>query len=529
MDLTISTLGSFCILEFLLLLIAMNRNKTITFLKKYHKWPSLALTLFVLLFAISGIVMNHRGLFSSVEVGRKYLGSEYQYSNWNKAAVKSAVTINGDTALIYGNIGVWKTTDNYKSFQDYNCGFKNGIDNQKIEKLIKLKSGEIFAGTLFGLFRQGSSSEKWEQVELPVSEERIVDLVEIKNQLFVLTRSHLLKKTVLGFEVIDLLQPKGYDNKMSLFKTLWEIHSGEAFGLIGKLFVDFIGLVFIFFCFSGLIYFIYPKWIKKLKQKGKGVKTKIRFLKFNLNWHNHLGNWLIVFLLLTTLTGMFLRPPLLIAIAINRVAKIPLTHLDNSNPWFDQLRRIMYDDDLDRILLATNESVYFTDDHFASAPIRYENQPPISVMGVNVFEKASAGNYIVGSFSGVFYWIPEKALVFDYITKKPHIPVKIMGPPISAHPIAGYLKDANGREILFDYNLGAGNLSDKTGFVKMQKSIQDSPMSLWNLCLEIHTGRIYQYVFGKFYILFIPLAGISILWILIIGFVLYRKQKSRKK
>lgn len=528
MDLMVSTLGSFCILEFLLLRITMNRDKTIAFLKKYHKWPSLALTLFVFLFAISGIVMNHRALFSSVDVGRNYLGSEYQYVNWNKAAVKSAVNIEGDTALIYGNVGVWKTTDNFKTFQNFNSGFKNGVDNRKIEKIVQLKSGDTYAGSLFGLFHRNPTSEKWEAVSLPVSEERIVDLMEIKNQLFVLSRSHLLKKTDVGFEIVNLLPHQNYDNKIGLFKTLWEIHSGEAFGLFGKLFVDFMGLVFIFLCFSGLVYFIYPKWIKKLKQKDRGVKTKIKFLKFNLNWHNHFGNWLIVFLLLITLTGMFLRPPLLIAIANNRVAKIPFTHLDNPNPWYDQLRRIMYDEELDRILLATNESVYFTDDHFESAPIRFAVQPPISVMGVNVFEKANTGSYLVGSFSGIFYWIPEKGLVFDYISKKPHVPVKRMGPPISAHPIAGYLKDAKGKEILFDYNLGAGNLSDNSGFTEMPKNIQNSPMSLWNLCLEIHTGRIYQYVFGKFYILFIPLAGISILWILIIGYILYRKQRKRE-
>lgn len=507
----------------------MDRNKTINFLKKYHKWPSLALTFFILLFAVSGIVMNHRGVFSSVDVDRKYLGSEYQYTNWNKAAVKSAVTIQGDTALMYGNIGIWRTTDNFKTFHDFNSGFKPGVDNRKIEKIIKTNSGEIFAGSLFGLFQQNPTSENWEEVKLPVSEERIVDLVEIKNQLFVLTRSHLLKRTKIGFEIVNLLPHQNYDNKISLFKTLWEVHSGEAFGLFGQLFVDFIGLVFIFLCVSGLVYFIYPTWIKKLKQKGKDVKKKIKFLKFNLKWHNHFGNWLIVFLVLTTLTGMFLRPPLLIAIVSNRVPKIPFTHLDSTNPWDDQLRRIMYDEELDRILLATNESIYFTDDDFASAPIRFSVQPPISVMGVNVFEKASAGNYIIGSFSGIFYWIPQKGLVFDYITKKPHIPVKTMGPPISAHPIAGYLKDNEGKEILFDYNLGAGNLSDNSGFTRMPKSIQNSPMSLWNLCLEIHTGRIYQYVFGQFYILFIPLAGISILWILITGYILYRKQRRRKK
>ncbi|MUP39475.1 PepSY domain-containing protein [Labilibaculum sp. 44] len=512
-----------------MLYAVMDQAKTMKFLKKYHKWPSLALTFFILLFAISGIVMNHRGVFSSVDVDRKYLGSEYLYSNWNKAAVKSAVTIQGDTALIYGNIGIWKTTDNFKTFQDFNSGFISGVDNRKIEKVIKTSWGAFYAGTLFGLFYYNPKSENWENIDLPVSEERVVDLVEIKNQLFVLTRSHLLKKTEIGFEIVNLLPDQNYDNKISLFKTLWEIHSGEAFGIIGQLFVDFIGLVFILLCVSGLVYFIYPKWIKKLKQKSKDAKRKIKFLKFNLKWHNHFGYWLIIFLVLTTLTGMFLRPPLLIAIVSNRVPKISFTHLDNSNSWFDQLRRIMYDKELDRILLATSESVYYSDDDFNSAPKVFAVQPPISVMGVNVFEKVNDGSYLVGSFSGLFYWIPEKGLVFDYITKKPYVPVKTMGPPISAHPIAGYLKDSEGKEILFDYNLGSGNLSDQSGFTPMPENIQQSPMSLWNLCLETHTGRIYRYIFGKFYILFIPLSGISILWILIMGFVLYWKQKKRKK
>ncbi len=507
----------------------MDRAKTMKFLKEYHKWPSLAMIIFILLFSISGIVMNHRVLFSSVDVDRQYLGREYQYSNWNKAAVKSAVTIQGDTALIYGNIGVWETTDNFKTFRDFNSGFKSGVDNRKVDKLIKTSSGELYAGTLLGLFHQNTATENWEAVSLPAAEERIVDLVEIKGKLFVLTRSNLLKKTNEGFETVELLPSESFDNKIGLFKTLWEVHSGEAFGLFGQLFVDFIGLVFVFLCISGLVYFIYPDWIKKLKKKGLDVKRKVNFLEFNLKWHNHFGNWLIVFLVLTTLTGMFLRPPLLIAIVSNRVPKIPFTHLDNPNPWFDQLRRIMYDEELDRILLATNERVYYSDDDFTSAPKAFAVQPPISVMGVNVFEKTNKGSYIVGSFSGIFHWIPEKGMVFNYITKKPHVPVKTMGPPISAHPIAGYIKDAEGKEILFDYNLGAGNLSDATGFAPMPENIQQSPISLWNLCLEIHTGRIYQYIFGKFYILFIPLAGISILWILITGYILYLKQKRRKK
>jgi len=508
-----------------------------TFFKKHHKWPSLVLTFFILLFALSGIVMNHRETFSSLDVNRSYLGSEYQYSHWNKAAVKSALQIEGDTALIYGNVGVWKTTDNFKSFENFNQGFPEGIDNCKIEKLFYTTSGELFAGTLLGLYTH--QNDAWVKVDLPVSEKRVVDLLEVKGEFYVLTRSHLLKRNSSGFEIIELLPKADYDGKISLFKTLWEVHSGEAFGILGKLFVDFIGLVFILLCFSGLIYFIYPKWIRSLKEKvkkGKGksekdikntVQRKATFLKFNLKWHNHLGYWLIVFLLLSTLTGMFLRPPLLISIVSAKVDKIPFTHLDDPNPWYDQLRRITYDKDLDRVLLASNEAIYYTDDFFETAPQSFSSQAPISVMGVNVFEVIKPGQYLVGSFSGLFYWIPEQNLIFDYFTKKPHVPVKIMGPPISSHPVAGYLRDADGREFVFDYSLGVGNMTDATHFVSMPQKIQDAPISLWNLCLEIHTGRIYQYLFGKFYILFIPLAGLTILWILITGLVLYLKRRKK--
>jgi len=471
--------------------------------------------------------MNHRSVFSALDVNRKYLGEAYQYSNWNKAAVKSALQLQGDTALIYGNIGVWKTKDNYKTFKEFNNGFPQGVDHRKIEKLIQIKSGDIYAGTLLGLFHLNQQANAWQPVELPVSEKRVVDFMEIHRDLYVLTRSHLLRQTKTGFEVVKLLPKNNYDGKISLFKTLWELHSGEAFGWFGKLFVDFIGILFLFLCFSGLVYFFFPGLIKKKKQKGNTVKRKVKFLKFNLRWHNYIGNWLLVFLIITTLTGMFLRPPLLIAIISNRVTKLPMTQLDRPNPWYDQLRRIIYDEELQRVVLATNEGIYYSDDLFELAPKVYIAQPPFSVMGVNVLKKVAAGQYLLGSFSGLFYWIPDRNIVVNYITTQPYVPVKRMGPPLSDHPIAGYLKDANGREIVFDYNLGAGNLSDASGFTPMPKQIADSPMSLWNLCLEIHTGRIYQYIFGKFYILFIPLAGLGILWTLIVGYLLYRKQRKK--
>jgi hypothetical protein len=60
--------------------------------------------------------------------------------------------------------------------------------------------------------------------------------------------------------------------------------------------------------------------------------------------------------------------------------------------------------------------------------------------------------------------------------------------------------------------------------------IQKSPISLWNLSLEIHTGRIFEPLLGMFYILYVPFAGICILIVLISGFFIwwmgYRKPKK---
>ena len=41
------------------------------------------MTLFVLLFCVSGILLNHRSLIKNVNVSRKYLPGRYEYHDWN--------------------------------------------------------------------------------------------------------------------------------------------------------------------------------------------------------------------------------------------------------------------------------------------------------------------------------------------------------------------------------------------------------------------------------------------------------------
>jgi hypothetical protein len=305
---------------------------------------------------------------------------------------------------------------------------------------------------------------------------------------------------------------------------LWLLHSGEIWGMAGKLLVDLCGIELLIISLGGLIHFIFPKWIKNRKSKQMDHAQLLSARNFNLKWHNRLGWIFIPFLIFVTLTGMFLRPPLLIAIANSVVPPIPGTVLSSPNPWYDKLRRVLYDEEQHIFLFSTSEGIYFTDENFGEPMRRLPGEPPVSVMGCNVLEKKGDHTYLVGSFSGLFLWDPLKAQVFDYLSGSPYQAPQTAGPPVSKDMIDGWFADTSGNEFYFDYNQGFTPIRNNGNFAAMSPEIiAKSPISLWNLALEIHTGRIFEPVLGMFYILYVPLAGICILIVLISGFLIWWK------
>ena len=509
----------------------MTKNNILRKLRKFHKWPGIVITLFVILFSISGIFMNHRSLISAVDIKRSILPDDYSYQNWNKAAVKSVCHLSGDSSLVYGNIGIWLTTDKFSTFQDWNAGFPKGIDNRKISKILKTPDGKLFAGTYFGLYQYSDQEHKWQKLTLPVSEERITDLIMKQNELIVQTRSFLLKSgDGKVFHSITLPAPVNNDRKVSLFKTLWLLHSGELFGLTGKLMVDLFGVAILIISLTGLLHFIFPGWLKRRKAKQKSNTSVIAARNTNLRWHNRLGWIFIPFLIFVTITGMFLRPPLLIAIANSVVSPIPGTVLSSPNPWYDKLRRVAYDEQQRIFLFSTNDGFFFTDENLESPMRQPLNQPPVSVMGCNVLEKKGQNTYLVGSFNGLFLWNPFTGQVADYLSGSHYQAPKVAGPPISKDMIDGWFADPSGNEFYFDYNYGVLPIRTNAQFGEMSEEIiLKSPISLWNLSLEVHTGRIFEPLLGMFYILHVPIAGICILIVLVSGFFIwwigYRKKK----
>ena len=365
-----------------------------------------------------------------------------------------------------------------------------------------------------------------------MKEERIVKILQKGDSLLVLTRSNLLladlKADGLNFTIRNIPAGEDDDHKTGLFKTLWVIHSGEIYGKVGRLIVDLVGLIVVVLSLTGFFYWLAPHLLKRVKKNtGQGIKKVNRF---SLKWHNRIGSWAILVLLLTTLTGMFLRPPLLISIANARVGKIRFSELDNPNPWFDRMRDLVFDAGLNRYVLATSEGFYYSDDDFSTPLRRYSVQPPLSVMGITVFEPLSTGEYLVGSFSGIFRWKPDTGLIINYMTNLPEEPQVTGGRPFGSTAVAGFISRSDGSGIVFDYGKGALTPGSSSSVPEMPSEIiAESPISLWNTALEIHTGRIYEFLIGNFYILVVPLTGLAMLLILVTGFFAWYIPYRRKR
>jgi hypothetical protein len=452
----------------------------------------------------------------------------YHYKNWNLASIKGFIKTDSNELLAYGNVGIWKTDEAFSTFTDFNRGLPKGIDHRKTFTMLQCSNGRLLAGTLFGLYEYDHSSGSWYEVPLPNENLRIVKLLEHDEKIIILTRSELLELPINGrssVDVVNIPPTPGHDGKAGLFRTLWVVHSGEIFGITGKIIVDIVGLAVIFMTLTGYLYFFLPKLAKRLRE---GFRKKLQKAnRTGINWHTLIGVYGIPILIITVLTGMFLRPPLLIPIANKHVKAIPGTILATENVWDDKLRDIVFDSAHNAFIISTSEGfIAFKNTNAQKTTNHFNIQPPVSVMGINAFEKLGDNEYLVASFSGIYRWNTLNNQVHDMITGLP-VTGYAQGNPFGAIAVAGvYMKDQTPMAIL---DSGAGWMNLREGInPKMPEEIARQPISWWNLALEIHTGRIFEFMIGMFYILYVPLMGITTLLILITGFLMWFKAKKRK-
>ena len=134
---------------------------------------------------------------------------------------------------------------------------------------------------------------------------------------------------------------------------------------------------------------------------------------------------------------------------------------------------------------------------------------------INVLHKHSTtGKWLVGSFSGIYSWNRNDSKVTDYITGEACIEQSAI--PFGKTAVSGFTQDL-GSDIVCTYDKG-------TELIDQPSWMEPLPMSLWQLALEIHTGRIYT-VLGTGSLFYIFIAGIVTLWVLWSGWEI-RKRKQ---
>ena len=513
-------------------------------LRWVHKWGGLFFTLFLIIFALSGIVLNHRAALSEVDVPRSVLPPEYRMEHWNLGAVKGTLRVSSDSILLYGENGLWLTDSSRACFSRFERGMRSGADNRLVANVVRTHSGQLFAVTTFDAYQWNHSTQSWQRLtERFAPSDRMTDAAVKGDTLVLQSRSELFLATApyTHFERIHLKAPTNAPLGRFTFRTLWMLHSGELFGAWAQYFVDFLGVILIVLCLTGVVLAFFPKLLKRQRKRQPEGKSMLRrVFKFSLQLHNKLGVYLLAFLLLLTVTGMFLRPPLLVAIARLRHQPLALTHEHNPNPWWDNLRMIRYDRHHHRWLLQTPFG-FFTTSNLHSAPTKLDHEPPVGFMGTNVLQQEDADHWIAGSFSGLYRWNARTGESWNLYTGQRYVAPKHQGIPDFTYSVSGYSTDLGARPVVFDYNRGAeyalGGAKkaatdddrqefvcyERADFSVMPEQVQDGRLSLWRVALETHTGRIYTFLPNIVIQLFIFLSGTFLLTVLISGFIVWRR------
>lgn len=540
--------------------------------KKYHRWLGLVLSVFMLVFCVSGIILNHREVFSGCEVSRKWLPASYYIKNFNNGVVKGTLvkksaahslsSENCDSVLVYGCAGVFLTDSRLSTWQDFNAGLPESIDERNVRHVVKAKDGSLWCAALRDVYRYDENSHRWKKVELPGNEERIMDVALAKDSMTVvaLTRSRVF--TIVPFvqygEIVKIGKsssetyrveskiipaPKKYEPKTTLFKLVWHLHSGEFFGLPGKLVVDAIALVLIVLSITGILLFILPYGIRRAKKLAAKARMKRLGKQFawNMKWHNKIGYVTIVLTLWIAITGMCLRPPLMVPLVLS---KLPQAVGEDGNVWQDKLRAIRWDAVQGDWLVSTSEGFLRVDEDFSQAPkmLPDDECPKLSPMGVTVWESDGKGGWIVGSFRGIYRWNPVNHSlnqILDYFTGKPSEETSMI--PISDNLVCGYSEDfLGGKPLVFDFAKGVEDAkgqavalcNDEPKTSRNEESMSDlicetAPMSLWNVALELHVGRCYSPFLGPLSDLFVFLSGLLITLVLLSGYIISHRRRKK--
>lgn len=487
--------------------------------KPIHKYVGLVCLAYFMLMGISGVFLNHPSLIRHFSVPLSWAPPSYHYANWNRMALREVVFSekSPDTLYVGGKAGVWESTNGGESFSLLENGFPASPYEMDVRCLLLTESGappHLYAGTRSGLYRYDFNPGRWQKInDGTETGMEIVDLVQTRSRILVFSPSACYHLALPGGEPalhpMPLTSRDAPNPRAPLFRFLLKLHDGSALGLPGRLFVDIVGLVLVFLSVSA-VYIWYIPWSKKRFRKRIGKRrASPRFFRFFYRYHLKLGIWGALFLGGVALTGMFVRPPLLIPIIHFSVPSVLLNGSRPAETWQPRISRALYSPEEDTVLLATRDGFFRGPADFSQPFEPAIVDVPVSGMGVNVLEHLSGHRLLVGSFSGLYIWDHNRSLATD-VKNRPVPRRRRRGP--GADMAAGAAVK-NGTLLYWaDYRHGLRPADPGGPAMAMPDRIaENSRMSLWHFLFEVHNGRIFRDWLGACTWLIVPVGGLVLL------------------
>jgi hypothetical protein len=482
--------------------------------------------------SLSGVLLNHPDMLRGLSAPSFLVPDHYYPDNWNRSSMKGMLCTDSSSFFIYGNQGVFISPDKGKTIRSFMQGeFPKSPWEKRTNHLIFLnKTNQLLAATNKGFYICVRPLDVWESVVLPGNAEPVQKILFQGDTCIAVTNSefYIAKDGDYGSFVKFIPQKAEEEPEIPMFRVFLEIHDGSIWGLPGKLLWDFVGLTLFFLCFSAFYIWYYPKkWKRKYTQKQTQSSTTEKKLRsFYFKYHKKLGWYASAFYIVIIFTGIFLRPPLLVAIAGIKIDKKYFPATEHINPWNHKINNALYDSQNGQIVLECSDGLW-AGQLTPEKPFKKLSLPiRVFAMGATVFEEVSKGTWLIGSFGGL-----------EMFSLSDSSSISVLQQPPSNNPVrpgsllvTGYVRLPENKEYILGHYQG---LSDTNGNpvpeeIPMPDEIkQQYKMPFWNFLFELHNGRIFKGVIGGFYILIIPLFGFFSLLIILSGIYDYCHVKFR--
>ncbi len=506
-------------------------RKIVKISKFLHKWIGLLFIIYIIYMSITGIILSHPEFFSEIDVPQSLTPHQYDFYNWNRSALISIVK-SDSSEYIYGYNGIYEISSGSKQAKSImHAPFPSSAWNMKTRTAIAAEIGgkkKLIAGTFDGIYSYDIQTKRWEKHKIDGESKKMTKILDVRDSIFAFSESEMYvsAKDALNFKAVRLEKAED-DNTFSLMDYFFDLHNGRFLGQFGVILYDIVGIIAIFLSVSAFYMWYYPKRRKKASKKKltHSIKELKIFKMFN-KYHLKFGIWTFVILAIWSLTGIFMRPPLIMFILSEKVSNTYHVGISRDSDFSEKLRNVLYYPNADIFVFDTKDGVYAQQEPHSNKLSETYLPIPIFAMGATVFDTDIDGNLLIGSFAGLFEINGETGRISDVTSGNS---TSGIGRP-SENLVTGYFVDDDGVKYITSHYAGLIALNGYANpKYEMPKEIADNlKLSLWNYAFELHNGRFFADWIGEIYILIVPLSGILFLLLIFSGVLDWIWRKRRK-